>query len=138
MTETSVITEVEIVRDFLRRPRAARRRRRARVARRRDRVPERAAASGPRPQRGREAAPRDGPLRERVRGAHAQHRVERTDRAHGAHGRARRRTGGGLFWVCGTFEVRNGRIVLWRDYFDYANFVWAFVKGTFRALLGRR
>ena len=42
------------------------------------------------------------------------------------------------FWVCGTFEVHNGRIVLWRDYFDYANFVWAFVKGAFRALLGRR
>jgi limonene-1,2-epoxide hydrolase len=23
-------------------------------------------------------------------------------------------------WVCGTFEVRDGRIVLWRDYFDVA------------------
>ena len=22
------------------------------------------------------------------------------------------------FWVCGTFVVKNGRIVLWRDYFD--------------------
>lgn len=22
------------------------------------------------------------------------------------------------FWVCGTFEVRDGKIVLWRDYFD--------------------
>lgn len=27
------------------------------------------------------------------------------------------------FWVCGTFEVKNGRIVLWRDYFDLATFV---------------
>jgi len=23
------------------------------------------------------------------------------------------------FWVCGTFEVRNGRITVWRDYFDW-------------------
>ena len=42
------------------------------------------------------------------------------------------------FWVCGTFEVRNGRIVLWRDYFDYVNLVVAFLKGAVRALLGRR
>jgi limonene-1,2-epoxide hydrolase len=42
------------------------------------------------------------------------------------------------FWVCGTFEVRNGRIVVWRDYFDFATVLWAFVRGAFRALLGRR
>jgi limonene-1,2-epoxide hydrolase len=43
------------------------------------------------------------------------------------------------FWVCGTFEVRDGRIVLWRDYFDYANLLWAFVRGAVRALFaGRR
>ena len=24
------------------------------------------------------------------------------------------------FWVCGTFEVHDGRITLWRDYFDWA------------------
>jgi limonene-1,2-epoxide hydrolase len=24
-------------------------------------------------------------------------------------------------WVCGTFEVRDGKIVLWRDYFDLAS-----------------
>ncbi len=42
------------------------------------------------------------------------------------------------FWVCGTFEVRDGHIVLWRDYFDYANVLWAFVKGAARAVLGRR
>ncbi|MFD1811362.1 limonene-1,2-epoxide hydrolase family protein, partial [Rhodococcus gannanensis] len=23
------------------------------------------------------------------------------------------------FWVCGTFEVRDGRIAVWRDYFSY-------------------
>jgi limonene-1,2-epoxide hydrolase len=27
------------------------------------------------------------------------------------------------FWVCGTFEVRGGKIVLWRDYFDMGTFV---------------
>ncbi len=42
------------------------------------------------------------------------------------------------FWVCGTFEVRDGKIVLWRDYLDYANVVWAFVKGAIRALVGGR
>jgi limonene-1,2-epoxide hydrolase len=26
------------------------------------------------------------------------------------------------FWVCGTFEVREGKIVAWRDYFDSGNF----------------
>jgi limonene-1,2-epoxide hydrolase len=26
------------------------------------------------------------------------------------------------FWVCGTFEVKNGKIVAWRDYFDLATF----------------
>ena len=39
---------------------------------------------------------------------------------------------GGLklaFWVCGTFEVRDGRIVLWRDYFDWAALSVAFLRG---------
>src|SRR5438105_6734332 len=27
----------------------------------------------------------------------------------------------GSFWVCGSFEVRDGQIVLWRDYFDFVN-----------------
>ena len=26
-------------------------------------------------------------------------------------------------WVCGTFEIRGGKIVLWRDYFDVLTFV---------------
>jgi limonene-1,2-epoxide hydrolase len=39
---------------------------------------------------------------------------------------------GGLrleFWVCGTFEVREERIVLWRDYFDWAALSVAFLRG---------
>ena len=27
------------------------------------------------------------------------------------------------FWVCGVFEVHDGRITLWRDYFDMFDFV---------------
>ncbi|MET7990033.1 limonene-1,2-epoxide hydrolase family protein [Amycolatopsis sp. NPDC005232] len=37
------------------------------------------------------------------------------------------------FWVCGTFEVENGRIVLWRDYFDWTTFLAASAKGAGRA-----
>ena len=40
------------------------------------------------------------------------------------------------FWVCGTFEVRGGKVVLWRDYFDYADVTLAFLRGALRALLG--
>ncbi len=36
------------------------------------------------------------------------------------------------FWVCGRFDVRDGQIVLWRDYFDQVNF-WT---ATARGLLG--
>ena len=32
-------------------------------------------------------------------------------------------------WVCGTFEVRDGKIVLWRDYFDWAALSVAFIRG---------
>jgi limonene-1,2-epoxide hydrolase len=42
------------------------------------------------------------------------------------------------FWVCGTFEVRDGRIVVWRDYFDFVNVTWASACGLARALLGKR
>lgn len=42
------------------------------------------------------------------------------------------------FWVCGTFEVRDGRIVLWRDYFDFVNFTWAALVGAVKALLQPR
>ena len=36
------------------------------------------------------------------------------------------------FWVCGVFEVHNGRITLWRDYFD----MFDMFKGTVRGLIG--
>jgi limonene-1,2-epoxide hydrolase len=39
------------------------------------------------------------------------------------------------FWVCGTFEVRDGRIVLWRDYFDWATVLAASARGGVRALV---
>ncbi len=34
------------------------------------------------------------------------------------------------FWVCGVFEVHDGRITLWRDYFDNLDFVKAIVRGV--------
>ena len=36
------------------------------------------------------------------------------------------------FWVCGTFEVRDGRVVLWRDAFDYVNLTVAMLRGLAR------
>jgi len=35
------------------------------------------------------------------------------------------------FWVCGTFEVHNGQITLWRDYFDSLDVL---VKAPLRAV----
>lgn len=32
-------------------------------------------------------------------------------------------------WVCGTFVVENGKITVWRDYFDWAQMTSQFVKG---------
>ena len=40
-------------------------------------------------------------------------------------------------WVCGTLEVREGRITLWRDYFDLASATAQLVTGPMRKLLGR-
>ncbi|MCD6059728.1 MAG: hypothetical protein K0S16_39 [Moraxellaceae bacterium] len=34
------------------------------------------------------------------------------------------------FWVCGTFRVENGRITLWRDYFDWVDMGKAAVRGV--------
>lgn len=34
------------------------------------------------------------------------------------------------FWVCGVFEVENGRITLWRDYFDFLDMLKATVRGV--------
>jgi limonene-1,2-epoxide hydrolase len=39
-------------------------------------------------------------------------------------------------WVCGTFEVRGGRIILWRDYFDLAEATAKLAVGPVRRLLG--
>ncbi|MCV7423302.1 nuclear transport factor 2 family protein [Mycobacterium yunnanensis] len=33
------------------------------------------------------------------------------------------------FWVCGVFEVHDGRITLWRDYFDTLDMIKATVRG---------
>jgi limonene-1,2-epoxide hydrolase len=33
------------------------------------------------------------------------------------------------FWVCGVFEVHDGRITLWRDYFDFFDMVKATARG---------
>jgi limonene-1,2-epoxide hydrolase len=32
-------------------------------------------------------------------------------------------------WVCGRFDVRDGQIVLWRDYFDWLNSAGAITRG---------
>ncbi|MDJ0392256.1 limonene-1,2-epoxide hydrolase family protein [Rhodococcus sp. G-MC3] len=39
------------------------------------------------------------------------------------------------FWVCGTFELRDGKIAVWRDYFDNVDFFKGFLKGVLRALV---
>ena len=41
------------------------------------------------------------------------------------------------FWVCGTFDVRDGLIVLWDDHFSATNLLLASVRGAGRALLPR-
>jgi limonene-1,2-epoxide hydrolase len=33
-------------------------------------------------------------------------------------------------WVCGVFEVRNGKITLWRDYFDVLDMAKAALRGV--------
>ena len=37
------------------------------------------------------------------------------------------------FWVCGTFEVRDGKITLWRDRFDFADMSFSLLRGLLRA-----
>ena len=34
------------------------------------------------------------------------------------------------FWVCGVFEVHNGKIKLWRDYFDIFDMIKAAIRGV--------
>ena len=41
-----------------------------------------------------------------------------------------------VFWVCGTFEVRNGKVVLWDDRFSWGNVAIGTLRGLFRAALG--
>lgn len=38
-------------------------------------------------------------------------------------------------WVCGTFQVENGKIVLWKDYFDWASMTAQVVKSLPALLL---
>ncbi len=33
------------------------------------------------------------------------------------------------FWVCGRYEVRDGKITVWKDYFDWTTFIASGVKG---------
>lgn len=39
------------------------------------------------------------------------------------------------FWVCGTFELRDGKVAVWRDYFDNVNFFKGVARGVLRALV---
>jgi len=39
------------------------------------------------------------------------------------------------FWVCGVFEVTDGRITLWRDYFDMFDFAKALARGVIGAVV---
>jgi limonene-1,2-epoxide hydrolase len=38
-------------------------------------------------------------------------------------------------WVCGRFDVHDGQITLWRDYFDQLTFVLGFLRGLVGALV---
>lgn len=40
-------------------------------------------------------------------------------------------------WVCGTFEVKDGLITLWRDYFDLASATSQLLTGRMRKLFAR-
>jgi limonene-1,2-epoxide hydrolase len=39
------------------------------------------------------------------------------------------------FWVCGVFEVHDGQITLWRDYFDMFDMVKALLRGVVGAVI---
>ncbi|WP_067816956.1 limonene-1,2-epoxide hydrolase family protein [Nocardia inohanensis] len=41
------------------------------------------------------------------------------------------------FWVCGTFELKDGRIILWHDHFSWENFLRGSIMGVVRAILPR-
>jgi limonene-1,2-epoxide hydrolase len=39
------------------------------------------------------------------------------------------------FWVLGRFEVKNGQIIVWRDYFDFLNFHLGVLRGLIGAVV---
>ena len=39
------------------------------------------------------------------------------------------------FWVCGVFEVHDGQVTLWRDYFDLFDMTKALVRGLLGAII---
>lgn len=39
------------------------------------------------------------------------------------------------FWVCGVFEVHDGKVTLWRDYFDFYNMAKGLIRGVIGAVL---
>ena len=39
------------------------------------------------------------------------------------------------FWVCGVFELRDGHIILWRDYFDFYDMFKATIRGLVALVL---
>lgn len=41
------------------------------------------------------------------------------------------------FWVCGTFEVHDGLITLWRDRFDWVDFGTSWIRGGAKAVTRR-
>jgi limonene-1,2-epoxide hydrolase len=41
------------------------------------------------------------------------------------------------FWVCGTFQVEDGRIELWDDHFSWGNVLVGAGRGALRAVTGR-
>ena len=56
--------------------------------------------------------------------------IERTDRAVGPWIDM-------TFWVCGTFEIRDGKIAVWRDRFDRASMAMELIASPFRRLAAR-
>ncbi|MEU4316827.1 limonene-1,2-epoxide hydrolase family protein [Nocardia sp. NPDC024068] len=41
------------------------------------------------------------------------------------------------FWVMGTFELRDGRIILWDDHFSWENFLRGTAVGIVKAIFGK-
>ncbi|MGW0183608.1 limonene-1,2-epoxide hydrolase family protein [Nocardia sp. NPDC003345] len=41
------------------------------------------------------------------------------------------------FWVMGTFELRDGRIILWHDHFSWENFLRGTAVGVIKAVFGK-